>query len=303
MTPSGRAIEDLGAVDTVVDLVVGPRLRSLEGLTVNRVWPIPRRRLIGPFVFLDHMRPAELAPGIGLDVPPHPHIGLATVTWLFDGELMHADSLGMRQPIRPGELNWMTAGRGITHSERTTDAERARASRIHGVQAWVALPVAAESGEPRFEHVGADAMPSFVIDSCRLRLIAGSAFGQHAPVTTASPLFYVEAQLPAGAAFELPHALGQRGIYIVAGAIAIDGRDYAAGRILVLADGRPCWIEAREPATLMLLGGEPLEGERAIWWNFVASDPAVIETAKAEWAAGRFPRVPGDDGYMPLPVA
>lgn len=300
---SGRAIEDLGGVDTVVDLVVGPRLRSLEGLTVNRVWPIPRRRLIGPFVFLDHMQPTGLAAGVGLDVPPHPHIGLATVTWLFDGELMHADSLGIRQLIRPGELNWMTAGRGITHSERTPPDERARASRVHGVQAWVALPVAAEPGEPSFEHVGADAMPRFEHEGCDLTLIAGAAFGERAPVATASPLFYLEAHLPAGRALDLPIELGQRGIYIVAGSIAIDGRDYAAGRILVLADDRACRIEAREAASLMLLGGAPLEGERAIWWNFVSSDPAAIEAAKADWAAGRFPPVPGDDGYMPLPAA
>jgi hypothetical protein len=303
MPARGRAIENLSDADTVVDLVVGPRPRSLEGLTVNRVWPIPSRRLIGPFVFLDHMQPAELAAGRGLDVPPHPHIGLATVTYLFAGELMHADSTGVRQVIRPGELNWMTAGRGIAHSERTTAAERAQASRIHGVQAWVALPAAAESVAPGFEHVAAADLPCFEIDGARLRLIAGQAYGQLAPVATASPLFYLEANLPQDCELDFAAELGQRGIYIVAGSIVIDGREFPAGRILVLADGRPCRIRAGTAATLMLLGGEPLDGDRHIWWNFVASDPAAIEAAKADWAAGRFPAVPGDTGYMPLPAA
>jgi len=303
MPAGSRAIEDLSDADTVVDLVVGPRLRSLEGLTVNRVWPIPARRLIGPFVFLDHLQPAALGPGTGLDVPPHPHIGLATVTWLFEGELLHADSTGVRQTIRPGALNWMTAGRGVTHSERTPAAERARASRIHGVQAWVALPTADESGEPRFEHVASADLPQLAIGDARLRLIAGRAFGAAAPVATASPLFYLEARLPAATEFELPAELGQRGIYVVGGSVEIDGRTYPAGRLLVLGDGGRCLLRAREPATLMLLGGQPLDGERHIWWNFVASDPARIEAARADWGAGRFPAVPGDTGYMPLPAA
>jgi hypothetical protein len=296
-----RAIEDRRHLGTVVELVVGPRLRPLEGFTVNRVWPTPRRRLIGPFVFLDHLVPCELAPGAGFDVPPHPHIGLATVTWLFDGELLHADSLGVRQAIRPGELNWMTAGRGIAHSERSTDAERARASRLHGAQAWVALPEAAETAEPGFEHVAAGDLPVVERDGARLRLIAGEAYGARSPAQTASPLFYLEARLEAGAALEFPPELGERGIYIVDGTIGIGGDDYAAGRLLVLAGERACRIRAREAATLMLLGGAPLAGDRAIWWNFVASDAAMIEAAKRDWAADRFPRVPGDDERMPLP--
>jgi redox-sensitive bicupin YhaK (pirin superfamily) len=300
--PRTRPIEDLSDVDTVVDLVVGPRLRPLEGLTVNRVWPTPRRRLIGPFIFLDHMQSVLLPAGAGLDVPPHPHIGLATVTYLFDGELLHADSLGMRQVIRPGELNWMTAGRGITHSERTTDADRAAASRLHGIQAWVALPRAAESMAPVFEHVAAEALPLIARDGVELRLMAGEAYGARAPVATASPLFYADAHLTTGASLELPPELGDRGVYIVAGRIGIDGRDYAAGQMLVLAAARPCRIHAQEPSRVMLLGGAPLDGDRAIWWNFVASDPATIEQAKADWVGGRFPQVPGDDGYMPLPA-
>lgn len=288
--------------EPIVTTVVGPRLRSLEGVTVNRVWPTARRRLIGPFIFLDHLQPVELPAGVGLDVPPHPHIGLATVTWLFEGELMHRDSLGISQLIRPGELNWMTAGRGITHSERSPDEARARPGRLHGVQAWVALPQASEQQPPRFEHVDAGDLPRFVVDDARLQLIAGEAFGQRAPVVTDSSLFYLAAELPAGGVLDLPAALGERGVYIVAGSIAIDGQGFEAGRMLELAPGRHCRIAATAATRLMLLGGEPLGSERAIWWNFVASDPALIEAAKADWAAGRFPPVPGDDAFMPLPA-
>jgi redox-sensitive bicupin YhaK (pirin superfamily) len=302
MSAAGRAIEDRRHLDTVVDLVVGPRLRSLEGVTVNRVWPTPRRRLIGPFVFLDHLQLVELPAGAGLDVPPHPHIGLATVTWLFEGELMHADSLGIRQAIRPGELNWMTAGRGITHSERSTDHDRQRLSRLHGVQAWVAMPSETESGEPAFEHVAASDLPLIEFDGARLRLIAGSAYGAASPVATLSPLFYLEAGLDADARLDFPADMGERGIYIVAGDVAIDGYDYPAGRLLVLDKTRDCRIEAKSQAQLMLFGGQPLAGDRLIWWNFVASDDARIAAAKADWAAGRFPKVPGDDEFMPLPV-
>lgn len=287
----------------VVDLVVGPRLRPLECVTVNRVWPTARRRLIGPFIFLDHLQPVDLPAGKGLDVPPHPHIGLATVTYLFEGELMHRDSLGVVQPIRPGELNWMTAGRGIAHSERSPDGERVRASRIHGVQAWVALPRATEGQDPAFEHVGSGDLPRFAMGDAELTLIAGAAWGRTAPVTTASPLFYAEARLEAGGALDVAADLGERGVFIVEGAIAIDGTAYEAGRLLVLEAARPCRIEARAPARLMLLGGAPLDGERLIWWNFVASHAALIEAAKADWAAGRFPAVPGETERMPLPPA
>jgi redox-sensitive bicupin YhaK (pirin superfamily) len=296
-----RSIEDRSQLDTVVDLVVGPRLRPLAELEVNRVWPTPRRRLIGPFIFLDHLLPARLAPGFGLDVPPHPHIGIATITYLFEGELMHADSLGVRQPVRPGDVNWMTAGRGVTHSERTTDKERARDSRIHGVQTWVALPREMESGAPGFEHIGVDDLPLIHEPGVRLRLVAGEAYGEKAPVRTASPLFYVDVRLDAAACIDFPPELGERGIYIVEGTAEIEGYEYGAGRILVLDGARPCRIRAVGTTRLMLLGGQPLDGDRLIWWNFVASDAAAIEAAKADWAQGRFPPVPGDDELMPLP--
>ena len=290
------------SLDPAVETVVGPRLRPLVGVTVNRVWPTARRRLIGPFIFLDHLQPVELPAGRGLDVPPHPHIGLATVTYLFAGELMHRDSLGIVQPIRPGDLNWMTAGRGIAHSERSSDQERARSSRIHGMQAWVALPRASEREEPRFEHVGGGGLPRFTVGDADLTLIAGTAYGRTAPVTTASPLYYVEARLAAGSALEVPAELGERGIFIVEGAIAIDGTPYEAGHLLVLTPAHQCRVVAREATRLMLLGGAPLDGERLIWWNFVASSTALIEAAKADWAAGRFPAVPGETERMPLPT-
>ena len=301
MSASGRGIEDRLGLDTVVDLVVGPRPRPLEGLTVNRVWPTPRRRLIGPFIFFDHLELVDLPPGMGLDVPPHPHIGIATVTWLFEGELMHADSLGVRQSIRPGELNWMTAGQGIAHSERTTAHDRRRASRIHGIQAWVALPTGSEASTPTFEHVGSADVPLIEMPGVRLRLIAGEAYGQCASVSTASALFYIEAEFEGGSELDFPPDIGERGIYIVSGQIEIDGFQYQAGRMLVLDRERACNICAREAARVMLLGGESLNGDRAIWWNFVSSDGTRIEAAKRDWAAGRFPKIPGESDFMPLP--
>jgi redox-sensitive bicupin YhaK (pirin superfamily) len=295
------AIEDYRDTDATIELVIGPRRRELVGLTVNRVWPTPRRRLIGPFIFLDHLELVELPAGQGLDVPPHPHIGLATVTYLFEGELMHADSLGVRQAIRPGELNWMTSGRGITHSERTSERDRSRPSRLHGIQSWVALPVEHEESEPTFEHVAAADLPTIERPGVRLKLIAGAAFDEQSPVATRSRLFYLEADLDAGHSLELESSLGERGAYVVAGQVDIEGKSYDAGRMLVVRNGRPCEIRAVSRTRLMLLGGEALSGSREIWWNFVASDAARIDQAKSDWAARRFPSVPGDDGYMPLP--
>ena len=284
-----------------VELVIGPRIRPLGGLEVNRVWPTARRRLVGPFIFFDHMVRAGLPAGHGLDVPPHPHIGLATVTYLFEGEILHADSLGCRQVIRPGEINWMTAGRGITHSERTTDLERGRDSAIHGVQTWVALPRTLEACEPAFMHYGRDALPSVTLDGFELSVLAGSAFGAHAGVQPGFDLFYAAATGEAGAELSLPAGLGQRGIYVLDGAVDIGGQRYEAGRVLVLADGGDVRLSLAAAGRLMLFGGQPLDSDRHIDWNFVSSDPAAIERAKADWQARRFPRVPGDDGYMPLP--
>jgi redox-sensitive bicupin YhaK (pirin superfamily) len=286
-----------------VVLTVGPRHRDLMGLTVNRVWPTARRRLIGPFVFFDHLLHASLSPGVGLDVPPHPHIGLATVTYLFDGEIMHADSMGVRQPIRPGELNWMHAGAGVTHSERSTEQERSAQTTVHGTQAWVALPSDAESSEPYFAHHSADELPGFERSGVAMKLIAGAAFGFEAPVATLSPLFYLEADFANGARLELPVELGQRSAYVIAGAVRVDGNEYAEGQMLVFDDLSAVEVEAMVPSKLMLLGGEPLTGDRFVWWNFVASSEDRIEAAKERWASKQFPEVPGDADYMPMPSA
>ena len=289
------------AASSVVELAVGPRLRPLGGLEVNRVWPTARRRTIGPFIFFDHLTLAELPPGRGLDVPPHPHIGLAAVTYLFGGELLHRDSLGIAELIRPGELNWMTAGRGIVHSERTPPEERARTGAIHGVQSWVALPREAEDREPSFEHLDAAALPVVERPGVRLRLLAGEAFGAIAPVATLSRLFYLEADFAAGAKLTLAAGLGERGVYGVHGGIAIGSAQYGPGSMLVLRDGSDVEIRSPGPSKVMLLGGAPLGGERHIWWNFVASSKQRIERAKRDWRERRFPSVPGDDERMPLP--
>lgn len=300
VTAIGGARES-ASVPGAVELVVGPRHRPLGGLTVNRVWPTARRRLVGPFIFFDHLLRAELEPGQGVDVPPHPHIGLATVTYLFEGEMLHRDSIGCEQTIRPGELNWMSAGSGIVHSERSTDGERARASRVHGTQSWVALPREHELSAPSFVHYPADELPLIEQARARLKLVAGSAFGASAGIETLSELFYVEADLDAGAALTLGPELGERAAYVVNGSAAVEGIRYESGKLLVFRDGREIEICTPSGAKLMLFGGAPLDGERHIWWNFVSSSAERIKAAKRDWKARRFPAVPGDDGYMPAP--
>jgi redox-sensitive bicupin YhaK (pirin superfamily) len=301
MSSNRQIVTGTAALESPVELTVGPRLRPLGGLEVNRVWPTAKRRLIGPFVFFDHMRRAELAPGQGLDVPPHPHIGLATVTYLFEGALMHADSLGYRQLIRPGELNWMSAGRGITHSERTPPEERGQASAIHGIQSWVALPGSAEQAAPTFVHHPARDLPRIARPGVGMTLIAGSAWGERAPVETPFELFYLDVLAEPGARLTLPDTLGERGIYIVDGEIELGSSVYAAGRMLVLASGDDIELVVRAPTRMMLLGGPPIGEERHIWWNFVSSRPELIEAARADWKAGRFPPVPGDPEKMAMP--
>ena len=282
-------------------LVIAPRVRDLGGFTVRRVLPAAACPMVGPFVFLDQIGPADLPPGQGIDVRPHPHIGLATVTYLFDGEIMHRDSLGSAQPIRPGELNWMTAGRGIVHSERTPPEVRQRGSRLFGLQAWVALPTAFEETEPTFEHYGAEALPVVEEQGQQLRVIAGEAYGVRSPVTTHSRLFYVDIQLAAGATLSLPTDYPERAIHVAAGRIEIAGEVFADGRMLVFRAGASIKLRALDPARLMLLGGEPLDGPRHIWWNLVSSSTERIEQAKADWKAGRFPGVPGETEFIPLP--
>jgi redox-sensitive bicupin YhaK (pirin superfamily) len=286
----------------VIELLIVPRPRDLGGFQIRRVLPHGRRRMVGPFIFFDHIGPLTFARGLGVDVRPHPHICLATVTYLFDGELLHRDSLGFVQAIRPGDVNWMTAGRGIVHSERTSPEQRAIGARLHGIQSWVALPLAAEETEPSFHHHPARELPELERDGVRMRLIAGSGWGAVSPVQTFSPMFYADAVFAAGARLVLPADAGERAIYVVEGAVrAGEGDEVTDGRLAVLSAGRDVTLTATKPARAMLLGGQTLDGERHIWWNFVASSMERIEQAKRDWEADRFGRVPGDDERIPLP--
>jgi redox-sensitive bicupin YhaK (pirin superfamily) len=286
----------------MIDLVIEPRRRDLGGFEVARVLPYAKRRMVGPFIFFDHMGPVDFPPGIpkSVDVRPHPHIGLSTVTYLFDGEIMHRDSLATEQPIRPGEVNWMTAGRGITHSERFERARR-EGGAMHGIQAWVALPEKDEESDPAFSHhAGAD-LPLLEEKGSRLRLIAGEAYGARAQVKVHSPLFYVHAELEAGAAATLPAHYPERAAFVVSGTIEADGQRFDEGRMLIFERGAAIDCRALTPATVMLLGGEPL-GERYIEWNFVSSSRDRIEQAKADWRAGRMKLPDFDHGeFIPLP--
>jgi redox-sensitive bicupin YhaK (pirin superfamily) len=283
-------------------MLIEGRQRDIDGFPLVRVLPSPRRRLVGPFIFFDHIGPTEVPRGQGLDVRPHPHINLATVTYLFEGEFTHRDSLGFEQVIRPGAINWMTAGRGIVHSERTPPALRQTGSRLHGLQIWVALPREHEEVEPDFHHYDAEMFPTFELDGAALRLLAGTAFGQTSPVRTLSPLFYVEATLRAGAHLPLPRDHRERAAYVVEGAVSFSGERAHRSQMLVFDEGDEPVLLAEEPSRVMLFGGAPLDGERHIFWNFVSSSQARIERAKRDWLEGRFPRVPGDDQeFIPLP--
>ncbi len=284
-----------------VELVISPRRRDLgDGFTVRRILPYAKRRHIGPFVFFDHMGPVDFGPGQGLDVRPHPHIGLATVTYLFEGEIMHRDSLGVVQPIHPGDVNWMVAGRGIAHSERTRDSVRSAGARLHGIQSWLALPQAHEETAPDFRHHPEASLPQLEFAGCRMRLIAGNAFNATSPVETFAPMFYLSADLQPGAALPVPED-EERALYIVEGAITVDGAACEAGTMLVLRPGTQPRITAQAASRIMLLGGAPLDGERHLWWNFVSSSPERIEQAKRDWREGRFAPVPGETEFIPLP--
>jgi redox-sensitive bicupin YhaK (pirin superfamily) len=283
--------------------VLAGRTRDLGGFTVRRVLPAPGMQTVGPFIFFDHMGPATFAPGEGVDVRPHPHIGLATVTYLFDGSFMHRDSLGMVQPILPGDVNWMVAGRGIAHSERTPPAERAApgGASIHGIQTWIALPREHEETTPSFEHHPAAKLPEIREGGATLRLIAGAAFGQCAPATVFSPMFYLATELEDGAQIELPEEYAERAVYVVEGEVdSSDGR-HRVGEMVVFAAEERASIRAVGAARVMLLGGAALDGPREIWWNFVSSSAERIERAKVDWQEDRFAAVPGDNERIPLP--
>lgn len=291
------------ATTPAIEMIIETRKRDLGGFSVGRVLPSARRRLVGPFIFFDHMGPAAFAPGEGIDVRPHPHINLATVTYLFEGEIVHRDSLGSLQPIRPGAINWMTAGRGIVHSERTGPETRRAGSRLHGLQLWVGLPTAHEETQPDFRHYPADTLPELDLRGTRVRVLAGTAYGAASPVETLSPLFYAEAAIPAGSELPLPAEHEERAAYVVEGAVQCGAERIEASRMVVFAPGSAPVLRAETPARLVLVGGAPIDGERHIWWNFVSSSKERIERAKRDWKEGRFPPVPGETEFIPLPDA
>jgi redox-sensitive bicupin YhaK (pirin superfamily) len=284
-----------------IDTVIVPRSRDLGGAEVRRALPSAQRRMVGPFVFFDQMGPAEFLLGNGIDVRPHPHIGLSTVTYLFQGEIMHRDTLGTVLPIRPGELNWMTAGRGIAHSERTPPEERKGGAKLFGIQSWVALTAQDEETAPTFEHYGADQMPVLNGEGKTVRVIAGRVLGATSPVRTSSPMFYADVSLESGASVPLDPEYDERAIYTVGGEIDIAGDTFGPGQLLVFKPGDRITITARNAARFMMLGGEPLDGPRHIWWNFVSSRRDRIEQAKEDWTTGRFDTVPGETEFIPLP--
>ena len=295
-----------GQLPSALETVVVTRVRDLvDGFKVRRVLPSARRRMVGPFIFLDQMGPEILRDGRGLDVAPHPHIGLATVTYLFEGELLHRDSLGTVQPIRPGEVNWMTAGGGIAHSERTPEESRRGDSELYGIQSWVALPLKDEESAPDFAHHEAAELPVVEGEGKRVRLIAGSLYDARSPVRTLSEMFYADATLAPDSVLDVPLEHEERAVYVVEGSVKVlPERDvYVAGQLLLLRPGAEVLLRGADAvdARLMLLGGAPLEGKRHIWWNFVSSSPERIEQAREDWRDGRFAPVPGETERIPLP--
>ncbi|MGE0611039.1 MAG: pirin family protein [Hyphomicrobiales bacterium] len=284
-----------------LDLVIVPRTADIGGFEVRRALPSARRRMVGPFIFFDEMGPGEFLTGQGLDVRPHPHIGLATVTYLFDGAIDHRDSLGTHLTIRPGDVNWMTAGKGIAHSERTGPETRKGPSRLAGIQSWVALPKSAEENDPAFFHHGKAELPVVDGDGKTVRLVLGELYGQRSPVKVFSHMFYADAVLEQGAKLPLPADYEERAIYVASGEIDIAGDSFAGGQLLIFKPGDEITIAAKSPSRIMLLGGEAADGPRYIWWNFVSSSKERIEQAKQDWKQGRFTPVPGDDEFIPLP--
>ncbi|MCE8006733.1 pirin family protein [Aestuariivita sp.] len=299
--PKGDAVD---AIETVII----PRARDLGGFEVRRALPAPKRQMVGPFIFFDQMGPAEFLPTRGMDVRPHPHIGLATISYLYRGRMHHRDSLGTDSWIEPGAVNWMVAGHGITHSERTDDETQTDPMPFFGIQTWVALPERNEDDAAYFEHQPKEALPFMEGEGKEVRLILGSAYGERAPVQVASELFYADAVLKPGVSIPLPDDHEDRGVYVVDGAVTVAGETYEAGRMMVFRPGDRISLTAGHAgARLMLLGGETLNGPRYIWWNFVASSQERIDAAKeawraGDWAHGRFRLPPGDDReFIPLP--
>ncbi len=282
-----------------IELLIRPRTRDLGEFSVRRVLPASDRQMVGPFIFFDHMGPAEFPPGQGIQVRPHPHIGLAAITYLFDGEIVHRDSLGYHQPIRPGAVNLMTAGRGIVHSERA-GPDLNQHSTLHGIQSWMALPDGQEDIEPAFDHIPAGELPQIQTDGAVVRLIMGQAFGRISPVTTFAPTLYLELQLEANARQVVPRSVEELAVYVVSGAVRIGARQLAEGTMAVICAGSDLTLRADQASRVMVIGGAPI-GRRHLWWNFVASSRDRIERAKDDWRSGRFDTVAGDDEFIPLP--
>ncbi|WMS42011.1 pirin family protein [Acuticoccus sp. MNP-M23] len=285
-----------------VETVIVPRAVDLGEMTVRRALPSVKRQMVGPFIFFDQMGPAEFLTDQGIDVRPHPHINLATVTYLLEGQILHRDSLGSNQTIEPGDVNWMRAGKGIVHSERTAPELRQTGQRLFGLQTWVALPERMEESDPAFLHHTAAELPYAQDGALSMRLVAGSTHGLTSPLNTASETLYADVALSAGGRFDIQPTHEERALYVVSGTIEIGNDTHEAGTLLVLRTGAPVWLRATADARLMLFGGEPMEGPRYIWWNFVSSRRERIEQAKEEWRAGRFDTVPGDEHeFIPLP--
>lgn len=284
-----------------VELIIDARKRDLGGFSVGRVLPAIARRTVGPFIFLDHMGPVDFAPGGGIDVRPHPHINLATVTYLFSGGILHRDSLGSERVISPGAINWMNAGRGIVHSERTPPELRASGFQLHGLQLWVALPTAHEESNAAFTHYPKAALPELSVGGATVRVLAGEAFGVVSPVETYSRLLYVDVELPAGADIAVPSER-ERAVYVVDGDVSCGSEVAKSGRMLVFGSGRSPRLVANADTRLVFIGGDPLDGARHMYWNFVSSSPERLEAAKRDWRERRFPLVPGDEHeFIPLP--
>lgn len=282
-----------------LSLLIRSRSHDLGGFCVRRVLPSPERRMVGPFIFVDEMGPADFAKGEGIDVRPHPHIGLATVTWLFEGEILHRDSLGYEQRIRPGAVNLMTAGRGIVHSERTHPDLRASGQRLHGLQIWMALPDDLQECEPAFEHIAADRIPAFEHQRVRGSVVIGAYEGTESPVDFPAQALYLVAELDSGATFAMPEDVAERAVYVVDGEATVGGCRLGPGDMGVFAPG-PAHLVSDAGARVAIFGGESFR-RRHIWWNFVHTDRRRIEQAKADWREGRFDDVPGDDEFIPLP--
>jgi len=287
--------------ESSIELVLDPKSSDIgSGFIVRRTLPSRHRRMVGPFIFFDHMGPVDFAPGKGMDVLPHPHIGLATVTYLFEGETLHRDSVGSEQLIRPGAINWMVAGSGIVHSERVSDEVRAAGQTLHGLQLWVALPEESEDQDPAFHHHPTDSLPQFDLEGAPVRVLIGEIAGKKSPVLTFSRMLYAEAKLQSGQKWKVPSLEEEQAVYVATGSIEAEGKTYSHGTMIVLKTGASLNTKANEETILMILGGDALS-RRKIYWNFVHSDPAKIEEAKRRWKNQEFPPVSGETEFVPLP--